>query len=177
MPDDHRVEAQGVPPTRDNLLLRLAVEHFLWEEAALLDAWRLEEWLTLFTADARYVVPATDVPDAERLSSLMLIDDDVSRLQARVNRLRSRHAHREYPYSRTRRLITNVRLIRVEDDEVEVEAAFAVYRSRAEQMAAYVGKYRYTLARLGDGRFRIRARRAQLDAERLSEHGAISIIL
>jgi hypothetical protein len=32
------------------------VEAFLFEEAALLDTWRLDEWLGLFTADCKYVV-------------------------------------------------------------------------------------------------------------------------
>ena len=39
--------------------LRETVEEFLYREAALLDAWRLDEWLALFTADGRYLVPTT----------------------------------------------------------------------------------------------------------------------
>jgi p-cumate 2,3-dioxygenase beta subunit len=91
--------------------------------------------------------------------------------------LKSRHAHREYPSSRTRRLISNVRLTRIAADEVDAEASFAVYRSRNELTAPYVGIYRYTLARQPGGTFRIRRRRAELDLERLSDHGAVSIIL
>ena len=45
--------------------LRLDVEEFLYAEAALLDAWRLDDWLELFTADARYEVPSTDRPTGE----------------------------------------------------------------------------------------------------------------
>ena len=52
--------SRGVPASPENLMLRLAVEHFLFEEAALLDNWRLEEWLALFTEDCLYVVPTTD---------------------------------------------------------------------------------------------------------------------
>ena len=169
--------ASGVAPTRENLLLRLAVEHFLYEEAALLDQWRLDEWLALFTEDARYIVPATDCPDGDPGRDLMLIDDNLVRLRGRVTRLKSRHAHREYPSSRTRRLITNVRLTRIDAAELDVEASFAVYRARSELIAPYVGRYRYALARRDDGEFRIRLRRAELDLERLSDHGAVSIIL
>jgi 3-phenylpropionate/cinnamic acid dioxygenase small subunit len=39
---------------------RQEVEDFLYEEAALLDEWRLEEWLQLLTEDAAYYVPSTD---------------------------------------------------------------------------------------------------------------------
>jgi p-cumate 2,3-dioxygenase subunit beta len=167
----------GVLASRENLLLRLAVEHFLYEEAAHLDNWRLDEWLTLFTKDARYLVPTTDLPDGDPSRDMMFVDDDYERLKGRVNRLKSRHAHREYPSSRTRRLITNVRLTRVDAGEVDAEASFAVYRSRNEIIAPYVGIYRYTLAHYDGGTFLIRRRRAELDLERLAEHGAVSIIL
>src|SRR5262249_60274541 len=108
---------------------------------------------------------------------MVCVDDHSQRLSGRVRRLKSRHAHREYPSSRTRRLISNVRLTRIAADEVDVEASFAVYRSRNEMTAPYVGIYRYTLARRPGGTFRIRRRRAELDLERLSDHGALSIIL
>jgi p-cumate 2,3-dioxygenase beta subunit len=169
--------AYGVAATEENLLLRLAVEHFLSEEAAHLDNWRLDAWLALFTEDGRYLVPTTDLPDGDPGRDMMLIDDDYVRLEGRVKRLMSRYAHREYPSSRTRRLITNVRLVRIAADEVDVEASFAVYRSRAEMIAPYIGLYRYTLARQKDGGLRIRRRRAELDLERLGDHGAVSIIL
>jgi p-cumate 2,3-dioxygenase beta subunit len=165
------------PPQHDHLLLRLAVEHFLYEEAAHLDNWRLDEWLALFTEDARYVVPTTDRPEGDPKHDVVFIDDDFARLRGRVNRLKSRHAHREYPYSRTRRVISNVRLTRVDQAEIDLEASFIVYRGRGESIAPYVGLYRYTLVRQDNGEFRIRRRRAELDLERLSDHGAVSVIL
>jgi p-cumate 2,3-dioxygenase subunit beta len=167
----------STPPTEENLLLRLAVEHFLFEEAAHLDNWRLDDWLAMFTADARYVVPTTDLPDGDPKVDVMFIDDDMNRLHGRVNRLKSRFAHREYPWSRTRRLITNIRVTRITAEEVDLEASFAVYRGRAGTIAPYIGRYRYTLLREDGGTFRIRHRRAELDLERLSDHGAVSIIL
>jgi len=42
---------------------RNEVEDLLYREAALLDEWRLEEWLELLTDDAVYQVPPTDVPE------------------------------------------------------------------------------------------------------------------
>ena len=166
-----------VEPTPENLLLRLAVEQFVAEEANLLDTWRLEEWLELFTPDAQYIVPATDCPDADPLRAMVYINDDFHHLQGRVKRLMSRHAHREFPSSRTRRLITNVRLTAVSPEEVGFEASFIVYRTRNDIMAPFVGLYRYQLVRLPQGRFQIRNRRAELDHERINDHAAISIIL
>ena len=163
------------PAVTDRHVLRLDVEEFLYEEAALLDAWRLDDWLALFTADARYEVPSTDVPGGEPATALMLVSDTRSMIAARVKRLNSRKAHREFPWSRTRRIIGNVRILAQEGDDVEAVANFAVYRSRRE-VSVYMGQYRYRLVRDGDS-FRIRFRRAELDVETLDPHGTLSIIL
>jgi p-cumate 2,3-dioxygenase beta subunit len=157
------------------LTLRAVVEEFLYHEAALLDAWRLDEWLALFTADGRYLVPTTDLPDGDPQEDLVFIDDDMVRLRARVERLKSRHGHREYPSSRTRRFISNVR-IKVEDGDFVVTSSFLVYRFRLGESSPYVGWYEHTLKRV-DGELKIHHRKAVLDQEALSEHGAVSIIL
>jgi p-cumate 2,3-dioxygenase subunit beta len=156
--------------------LRHRVEDFLYREAALLDAWQLDDWVALFTEDARYVVPTTDAPEAEPPRDNMFIDDDIIRLRGRVTRLKSRHAHREFPSSRTRHMITNVRVLETTETEVRVEAAFIVYRFRSGESAPFVGTYKYVL--VPDAHeFKIRYRRAVLDLEALDDHGAISIIL
>ena len=155
--------------------LREEVEDFLYEEAALLDEWRLDEWATLFTEDARYVVPTTDLPEGDPAQDLVFIDDDIVRIRARVKRLNSRHAHREYPWSRTRRFISNVRVRQTDDGDLAVSANALVYRFRSGEVAPYVGRYEYTLRRVDSG-FKISYRRATLDHEALTEHGAVSII-
>lgn len=152
------------------------VEAFLFDEAALLDAWRLDEWLTLFTEDAQYVVPTTDLPEGDPVHDLVFIDDNLIRLQGRVKRLNSRHAHREYPSSRTRRLISNIRITGVTDGEASVEASFVIYRFRAGSTEPFVGQYRYRLTKIDDT-LRIRYRRATLDNETLRGQGAVSIIV
>ena len=155
--------------------MRETVEEFLYREAALLDAWRLDEWLTLFSADGRYFVPTTDLPDGDPRKDLVFIDDDMVRLRARVERLKSRHGHREYPSSRTRHFISNLR-IKVEDDAIVVTSSFIVYRFRLGESSPYIGSYEHRLKRV-DGELKIQHRKAVLDLEALSEHGAVSIIL
>ena len=155
--------------------LKEEVEDFLYEEAALLDKWLLDEWAALFTEDARYVVPTTDLPEGDPAQDLVFIDDDIVRLRARVKRLNSRHAHREYPSSRTRRFISNVRVKEAGDGQLAVTANALVYRFRSGESAPYVGHYEYTLERVAEG-FKIKYRRAVLDNEILSQHGAVSII-
>lgn len=158
------------------LLLHREVEAFLFDEAALLDEWRLDEWLALFTADARYIVPSTDTPDGDPRQTLTLIDDDLARLRGRVERLNSRLAHREFPWSRTRRLITNVRVTDANDERIHVQASFLVYRIRAGSVDPLIGHYEYMLRR-ADGRLKIAHRKAVLDLEALRPHGTVSIIL
>jgi p-cumate 2,3-dioxygenase beta subunit len=161
----------------DNRLspVREEVEDFLYQEAALLDEWRLDEWLALFTADARYVMPTTDLPDGDPKKDLVFIDDDMVRLRARVERLKSRHGHREYPWSRTRRFVTNVR-IKLEKPQILVTSSFLVYRFRMGEASPYVGCYEHRLKQL-DKELKIQYKKTVPDMEALREHGAVSIIL
>ena len=157
---------------------RAQVEDFLYEEAALLDAWMLDEWLALLTDDARYRVPSNDAPDGDPASTLFLIADDIHRIRGRVARLQDPQAHAEFPHSRTRRMITNVRILEpVPGSEVAVEANFTVHRFRRdEQVSQFVGRYRYRL-RFVEGKLRIALREAILDSQELGSLGAVSFIL
>jgi p-cumate 2,3-dioxygenase beta subunit len=170
MPEANPWEKFNSVPT-----LRERVEDFLYQEAALLDEWRLDDWLALFTADGRYVVPTTDLPEGDPRKELVFIDDDMVRLRARVERLKSRHGHREYPWSRTRRFIANVR-IKMEGYEIFVTSSFLVYRFRMGDTSPYVGWYEHRLKQV-DGELKIHHKRTVLDMEALREHGAVSIIL
>lgn len=161
---------------REAMQLQWLVEHFLTEEAALLDHWKLTEWLDLFTDDGRYEIPTTDRPDGDPRRDLMFVDDNMARLRGRVDRLNSGFAHCENPFSRTRRSLSNIRIIEVDEGVLRVESSFIVYRARAEHVAAYVGLYRHTVVRQGND-LKIRFRRAETIHERLSEHDAASIIL
>ena len=76
------------------------IEHFLIDEAALLDEWRLEEWLALMAPDARYLVPPLDMPDADHHDTLFLIADDRRTLASRVRQLLSGTTWAENPRSR-----------------------------------------------------------------------------
>ena len=152
-----------------------AVEAFLYHEAALLDSWKLDEWLALLTEDAIYRVPSNDRPESDPRTALFMIADDIRRIRARVTRLKDPHAHAEYPRSRTRRFISNVRI--VEQNPLRVEANFIVYRFRGnDDKREYVGHYRYTLVP-EKGSFRIKSREAILDATELASLGTVSFIL
>lgn len=156
---------------------RAQVEDFLYYEAALLDEWRLDEWLGLLTDDARYEVPSNDRPDADPTNTLFTVADDIARIRARVTRLKDKNAHAEFPHSRTRRLISNVRIVGREGGALRVEANFVVYRFRRdERIRQYVGRYRYALRESG-GELKIAKREAVIDAMELGTLGSVSFIL
>jgi p-cumate 2,3-dioxygenase beta subunit len=171
-------EAGGVTSEAEaaRLLLQLRVADFVSREARLLDDWRLEEWLGLFTTEARYVVPGTDDPQADPRRSLVLIDDDRDRLGWRVKRLLSGHAHREFPWSRTRRLVSNVLVEEHSGDRIRATAAFVVWRFRHRHADAFIGRVDYELVEQGDA-LRICSKRVMIDQESLAPNGAVSMIL
>lgn len=163
--------------TKSVAVSRAEVEDFLYREAALLDEWRLEEWLGLLTEDATYQVPPNDTPQGNPSDTLFILSDDIVRIRERVKRLLSPNCHAEHPHSRTRRFIGNVRVLNVDGDLITVAANFVCYRYRRfERVREFVGSYRYVLKRV-DGDFRIKERRATIDAHELGSLGAVSFLL
>ena len=113
------------------------VEQFLYGEAALLDARRYSEWLALFADDATYFMPIRRTRMQSELDQeftkpgeMAFFNDTKPLLAARVTKLGTGRSWAEDPPSRTRRLITNIRVI--EDNGAELVAAsnFMLYRTR-----------------------------------------------
>ena len=160
-----------------NVVTRAEVEDFLYQEAALLDEWKLKEWEALLTDDATYYVPPNDQLEGDHRSTLFLVADDRERIRQRIIRINDPNCHAEYPRSRTRRMISNVRILGVDGELVTVAANFVCYRYRRyERIREYVGAYRHILRRSGDS-FRIKERRVLIDAHELGTLGSVSFIL
>jgi len=151
-------------------LLEREVENFLYDEAALLDERRFHEWLDLFTDDVRYWVPIRETlqgrPDGlhpEGALAAAIIDDDKAFLTMRVKRLDTGFAHAESPPSRTRHMVTNVRVIGQVGEEVDVRCNFLIYQSRLERMDYNFYGKREDLLRRVNGQWRIARRKIVLD--------------
>lgn len=159
------------------VILQHRVAAFLYYEADLLDRWRLSEWEELFAAEARYLVPPTDMAgdDADPDKALFYIFDDRTRIHERVVRLDKKGAHSEFPRSKTRHLVGNVIATR-DGDAVLATASFAVWRSKDGNTDVYVGHYAYRLIDTGTG-FRIAEKKCVLDMDALRPHARISILL
>jgi p-cumate 2,3-dioxygenase beta subunit len=133
--------------------------------------WRLDDWLGLLTGCLLFV-PATS-RTATTAPLFTIADDIVARCIIRLDP----NCHAEFPPSRTRRMITNVRITGVDGDTISVAANFAIFRHRRnEPPREFVGRYRHKLKRTDTG-LKIAERRAILDAEELGQLGAVSFLL
>ncbi|MFT3801991.1 MAG: aromatic-ring-hydroxylating dioxygenase subunit beta [Burkholderiaceae bacterium] len=159
-----------------NGLGRQEVEDFLIRETALLDEWRLEEWLQLVEVGGKYLVPSLTVLKGDPDQALFLVADDYTSLKSRVAQLIGRSTWAETPRSRTRHFVSNVRILGVQDDVATVTANFTVWRFQMGASDPYVGKYVHKIVRTPAG-LKFRERRCELDLEHLRPHGKLSIIL
>jgi p-cumate 2,3-dioxygenase beta subunit len=156
------------------------VEEFLYQEAELIDDWRLPEWSELYTEDARYDVTSLDCVDPINSSannSLFLLADDKERLTSRAKRLMKKTAHAEFPHSKVRHIISNVRLEPNANGEIKVRANFVVFRTKEDNTSQYMGQTHYVLMPREGGGFRIKHKRCILDLNSLADQGRLTIIL
>ena len=155
---------------------RAEVEDFLYAEATLLDEWRLDEWFALFVPGAVYEVPTAGAPEGDDPNtSLFYIADDYVRLRERVVRLGKREAHAEFPRSRLRRMITNVRILSASAGQLRVACNLVCYRAKNGKGDTYFGHSLYGLDVSGP-EWRITAKRVALDMDLLYP-GKVSILL
>ena len=127
-------------PLRYSDPAHLAAHQFLVEEAALLDAADYAGWLELLAEDIRYMMPVrvTTARGAgfDTLAGMGHFDEDLYALRKRVQRLATDHAWAEDPPSRTRHFVTNVRTFRDAGDDLRVESALLLFRSRGDTREA-----------------------------------------
>jgi p-cumate 2,3-dioxygenase beta subunit len=160
-------------------ITRAEVEDFLFAEAALLDAWRLDEWLALFAEGATYEVPTAGASDdVSSVNNLFYIADDYERLKHRVRRLNKKTAHAEWPRSDGARAINNVRILDrdIAKGEIRVGCVFITYRAKNDVTETFFGHHIYVL-KVDGGQIRIASKRTMLDMTSLHPQGRVSIIV
>jgi len=124
--------------------LQHRVEQFLFHEAGLLDDGRWTDWLELFAADGMYWVPRTrEQQDARQHVSLFW--EDARLRSVRVRRITNARNWSQQPLTHSVRVIGNVRLQRVQPDEIQVRSSFQMLESRGPQQRAFGGWYTHTL--------------------------------
>lgn len=169
-----------------DLQTHFEVEQFYYREAELLDDGRYTDWLELLADDLDYWMP-TRTNRIRRQQALAtakrgeaaFYDESKESLAWRIRRFDSGMAWAEDPPSRTRHLVTNVRVHRASpavdeaatEDDLVVKSNFFVYRSRLEREEdVFAGQRTDVLRRLtapegvADGRLQVARREILLDA-------------
>jgi benzoate/toluate 1,2-dioxygenase beta subunit len=124
-------------------------ESFLIHEARLLDDGFFDDWVELFTADARYWVPSQ--PDqSDPFETVSLMYDDRRLLETRVRRLSDPRIYSQEPRSRTSRIVTNVTVEPATGEPgVLVRSKFVLVEYRRDEQRLFAGTYEHRL--VGEG--------------------------
>ena len=140
-------------------LLR-AVEELLFDEAELMDSHQYDRWMELWDEQALYWVPCNEdeIDPSRRVS---LIYERREQIEDRLFRLKGRHAHAQRPKSRLMRVISNVRILEHDAQQVKVSSNFALGEMRLDRQTVWMGRSFHTLLRGADG-FKIREKKVVL---------------
>lgn len=159
--------------------------HFLVAEAEALDRGEFERWLAMLSCRIDYAVPVRVVHDRghDFSGDAFFMKEDHGSLSLRVKRLASTFSWAEHPPTRTRRLVSNVRLstpqARQNDahERVAVSSNFAVFCYRGDVTAPTIltGERRDVLVR-EDDRLKLAERVVLLDSTVIGL-GSLSIFL
>ncbi len=143
----------------ERVALQFDLEQFLYSEAALLDERRYAEWFELIADDIHSWMPirrTVTLANLDRefteIGGMAHFDDDKDDLRMRVEKFQTGSSWSEDPPSRTRHFVSNVRIVEVDGDEIGLELAFHLYRSRLnDKIDNWIGKRQDRLRRVGAG--------------------------
>lgn len=124
-------------PLSERMALHHRVEQFLYEEADLLDRRLYREWFSRVANDVHYWMPIRRTVTLRNIDreftqpgSMSFFDDDHDDLRMRVEKLYTGSSWSEDPPSRTRHLVSNVRITGLEAATVRVQSDFLLLRTR-----------------------------------------------
>ncbi|SKB73302.1 3-phenylpropionate/cinnamic acid dioxygenase, small subunit [Arthrobacter sp. 31Cvi3.1E] len=123
-PIDNRQEPATYQPGLGKLsqpLVGRAIE-LIWREGQLLDDKKYEEWQTLYTDDAKYVIPV-DPETSDFESSLNMVYDDARMRHMRVTRLVQGYSMSAVAAARTSRTISRFTVEELTEDTVTLRSA------------------------------------------------------
>jgi 3-phenylpropionate/cinnamic acid dioxygenase small subunit len=160
------------PGWTKELALRLELETVLFDEAALLDQERFDEWLQLLAENVHYWAPVRIVKERGHenpfgTNKYAFFDETKADLARRVARIQSGVSLTDEPPARMRHNISNVRILDTNSDVVRVASNFFIFRSRGERESLFfVGGREDRWRRTPDG-WRLEERRITLDHQAL----------
>lgn len=150
--------------------LERSCAQFLYREAELLDEADYTGWIdTCVSQELEYLIPirttrerASGISEFSREAFHMR--DTYASMRVRVDRLATEHAWAEDPPSRTRRLVTNIRVRELEPGEVEVRSYLMLHRSQWDTTDHdLLVAERHDILRAEAGDWRLRRREVRLN--------------
>jgi ethylbenzene dioxygenase beta subunit len=150
----------------DDKTLKEVVE-FLIKEAEVLDNHKYFEWLEMLADDIEYVMPVRITREKTEEELKKELSDSQYHfiggkdiLEMKAKRLVSEYAWSENPPSRTRHLITNIRVEKGEkDNEVKVKSYVLFIRSRRDEAESEILSYeRHDVLRKVNGKWKLAKR-------------------
>lgn len=135
---------------RSNTQLLAQVIEFIGYEADLLDHKGYQEWLSLWTEEGLYIVPA-DLKATDYLNTLNLALDDADMRRMRVTRLENGESVSALSVGDTVRMMSRVRILEAGDEVVIARCAMTLNELRHGKLVSYPANVEYILRRAGDG--------------------------
>lgn len=159
----------GAPLADLDLVTEHAIEKLLNHEARLLDEERLDDWLALFTEDARYVMPIPantfrrNRPGKSTLTPMYIYNEGKADLAQRVTREKTGLVWLNDPPTRHVRVISNVEVLAThEADEYCVYSVITLHRARRDRdITTHTARREDRVRATADG-YRIAARTVHL---------------
>lgn len=134
-------------PSIDNELLT-EVSQFLFREARLQDEHEYEAWEKLWCDDGIYWIPANG-PGVDPEQEMSIIHDNRSRIALRVKQLLTGKRLSQSPKSSLRRVLSNIEILKRQDDGIEVAANAIVFESHMRGDTIWASRNEYILRREG----------------------------
>lgn len=122
------------------------VTQFIYREARLQDDHAYDEWESLWTDDGIYWIPANgEGTDPE--NEMSIVYDNRSRIALRVKQFHTGKRFSQTPRSRLRRIVSNIELLRHDEQQIVVTSNAMVFESGRRGDTVWASRNEYTLRR------------------------------
>ena len=140
---------------------QLSVERFLHRQAEILDEKQWDAWLTLFTEEGHYWMPATeDQKTGDGQPNIFWENQDLMKM--RIRRNNHPQAHSQAPNNRLCHVVSNVIIENeYQNGDIIVRSRFHCAEYLRYAVRNFTGKYRHYL-KSSDGGYRIEVQRVDL---------------
>ncbi|WHZ10947.1 MAG: 3-phenylpropionate dioxygenase beta subunit [Burkholderiaceae bacterium] len=139
-----------------------ALIDFIYQEAALIDEQKLQEWQALFADEGHYWMPLTPGQTDPILQGSLMYEDKML-LQIRIERFFGKRTFSQQPHTRCHHLLQAPRVVARDDaaGAYSCRTAFHYVETRQDEQSLFAGWATHELVQQGD-RLRIKLKRVDL---------------